>query len=256
MRVPDQCLLDLRERGYLVFEGFLDADELAAAREAIWLHFPRPEEYFADPAAHAWLGTSQFAGIIGGPWRSWDLNRLTFHPDLLDLAERGELNKPGAIERIAIESYSEIVRWLGDDDSTTRKMITDILKMEEEHAEDLKSLLTPAEYDSVKRTTFKKAISEHQLVQAKLADMAVGIDAAALLVYRAAWQHDATEQSISREAAIAKLYSTEPPSTSLIRQCRFLAALASLGVRRWSACFGTPGHFEFSTEPAKFSSSL
>jgi len=62
---------------------------------------------------------------------------------------------------------------------------------------------------SVERTTFKKAISEHQLVQAKLADMAVGIDAAALLVYRAARQHDATEQSISREAAIAKLYSTE-----------------------------------------------
>jgi bacterioferritin len=44
-------------------------------------------------------------------------------------------------ERIAIESYSEIVRWLGDDDSTTRKMIADILKVEEEHAEDLKSLL-------------------------------------------------------------------------------------------------------------------
>ena len=44
-------------------------------------------------------------------------------------------------ERIAIESYSEIARWLGSDDSTTRKMIEDILKMEEEHAEDLKSLL-------------------------------------------------------------------------------------------------------------------
>lgn len=44
-------------------------------------------------------------------------------------------------ERIAIESYSEIVRWLGTDDPTTRKMIEDILKMEEEHAEDLKSLL-------------------------------------------------------------------------------------------------------------------
>jgi len=44
-------------------------------------------------------------------------------------------------ERIAIESYAEIVRWLGHDDSTTRKMIEDILKQEEEHAEDLKSLL-------------------------------------------------------------------------------------------------------------------
>src|ERR1700720_3182992 len=44
-------------------------------------------------------------------------------------------------ERIAIESYSEIVRWLGTDDPTTRRMIEEILKMEEEHAEDLKSLL-------------------------------------------------------------------------------------------------------------------
>jgi bacterioferritin len=44
-------------------------------------------------------------------------------------------------ERIAIESYSAIVRWLGNDDSTTRKIIEDILMVEEEHAEDLKSLL-------------------------------------------------------------------------------------------------------------------
>jgi len=62
---------------------------------------------------------------------------------------------------------------------------------------------------SVSRTAFRKSLSEHQLIQAKLADMAVGVDAAALLVYRAAWQHDVTDQSISREAAIAKLYSTE-----------------------------------------------
>jgi hypothetical protein len=88
MRVPDTCVADLRERGYLVFEGFLGADELAAAQEALWLHYPRPEEYFADPAAHAWLATSQWDGLVMGPWRSWDLNRLAFHPDLLDLAER------------------------------------------------------------------------------------------------------------------------------------------------------------------------
>ena len=88
MRVPDRCVADLRERGYLIFEGFLEADKLAAAQEALWLHYPRPEEYFADPAAHAWLATSQWAGEIRGPWRSWDLNRLVFHLDLLDLAER------------------------------------------------------------------------------------------------------------------------------------------------------------------------
>ena len=88
MRVPDQCLSDLREQGYFVFEGFLGAGELAAAQQALWLHFPRPDDYFVDPASHAWLARSQFAGIVAGPWRSWDLNRLAFHPDLLDLAER------------------------------------------------------------------------------------------------------------------------------------------------------------------------
>jgi len=44
-------------------------------------------------------------------------------------------------ERVAIETYSEIVRWLGDDDPTTRRIIEDILKMEEEHADDLANLL-------------------------------------------------------------------------------------------------------------------
>jgi bacterioferritin len=45
-------------------------------------------------------------------------------------------------ERIAIETYSEIVRWLENDDPTTRRMIEDILKMEEEHADDLANLLS------------------------------------------------------------------------------------------------------------------
>ncbi len=44
-------------------------------------------------------------------------------------------------ERIAIESYTEIVRWLDNDDVTTRKQMEEILKTEEEHADDLKSLL-------------------------------------------------------------------------------------------------------------------
>ena len=62
---------------------------------------------------------------------------------------------------------------------------------------------------SLHRTAFSKPIAEHQLIQSKLANMAVGIDASALLVYRAAWQHDQNAGEISREAAIAKYYSTE-----------------------------------------------
>ncbi|NVB78550.1 MAG: bacterioferritin [Kofleriaceae bacterium] len=44
-------------------------------------------------------------------------------------------------ERIAISTYSEIVRWLGNDDVTTRRMIEEILAVEEEHADDLANIL-------------------------------------------------------------------------------------------------------------------
>src|SRR5579884_2938894 len=44
-------------------------------------------------------------------------------------------------ERVAIASYQEIVRWLGDGDPTTQQMIKSILAVEEEHAEDLVTLL-------------------------------------------------------------------------------------------------------------------
>ena len=44
-------------------------------------------------------------------------------------------------ERIAIESYGEIVRFLGDRDITTRRLMEEILAVEEEHADDMKNLL-------------------------------------------------------------------------------------------------------------------
>ena len=44
-------------------------------------------------------------------------------------------------ERVAIESYSEIIRFLGDKDPTTRRMMEEILANEEEHAEDMQTLI-------------------------------------------------------------------------------------------------------------------
>jgi bacterioferritin len=44
-------------------------------------------------------------------------------------------------ERVAIASYGEIVRWLGDDDTTTRRLMETILAVEEEHADDLLTFL-------------------------------------------------------------------------------------------------------------------
>jgi bacterioferritin len=45
-------------------------------------------------------------------------------------------------ERVAIDSYGEMIRYVGDDDPTTRRMLEGILAMEEEHAQDLADLLT------------------------------------------------------------------------------------------------------------------
>ena len=54
-----------------------------------------------------------------------------------------------------------------------------------------------------------QALAELQMVQGHLADMALKIDAAALLVYRAAWAKDNGAARVTREAAMAKLYATE-----------------------------------------------
>ena len=53
-----------------------------------------------------------------------------------------------------------------------------------------------------------EALSALRMVQGHLADMALKLDAAALLVYRAAWTKDQGATRISREAAMAKLYAT------------------------------------------------
>ena len=52
-------------------------------------------------------------------------------------------------------------------------------------------------------------LAELQMVQGHIADMALDIDAAALLVYRAAWTKDMGAARVSREAAMAKLHATE-----------------------------------------------
>jgi phytanoyl-CoA dioxygenase PhyH len=88
MRVPDATLDEVREHGFSLLEGFLGPDELSAAQDALWKHFPRPEDYFDDPARFARFAGSQFAGVEEFPYRSWDLNRLAVHPDLVDAAER------------------------------------------------------------------------------------------------------------------------------------------------------------------------
>ena len=56
--------------------------------------------------------------------------------DLIDM-----IREDLVAERIAIDSYGEMIRYLGTDDPTTRRMLEGILAMEEEHADDLVSMM-------------------------------------------------------------------------------------------------------------------
>lgn len=59
------------------------------------------------------------------------------------------------------------------------------------------------------RELFGAPMADMPLVQAHIADMAVDIDASALLIYRAAWTKDVLKTRVTREAAMAKMYATE-----------------------------------------------
>jgi acyl-CoA dehydrogenase len=59
------------------------------------------------------------------------------------------------------------------------------------------------------RRQFGSALADFQLTQAALAEMATDLDAARLLVYRAAWAKDAGAPRVTRESAMAKLFATE-----------------------------------------------
>ncbi|MEQ9675292.1 MAG: acyl-CoA dehydrogenase family protein [Roseovarius indicus] len=60
-------------------------------------------------------------------------------------------------------------------------------------------------------------LSDLQMVQGHIADMALDVDASALLVYRAAWTKDSGAPRVSREAAMAKLFSTEQAQSVIDR---------------------------------------
>jgi acyl-CoA dehydrogenase len=59
------------------------------------------------------------------------------------------------------------------------------------------------------RKMFGGRLADLQMTQAKLADMATGIEAAALLTYRSAWVKDTKQTRVTREAAMAKMHATE-----------------------------------------------
>lgn len=69
--------------------------------------------------------------------------------------------------------------------------------------------LDEATKHALARKMFGATLSELPLAQAGLAEMALDIDAAALLIYRSAWTKDTQKRRVTREAAMAKLFATD-----------------------------------------------
>jgi acyl-CoA dehydrogenase len=77
--------------------------------------------------------------------------------------------------------------------------------------------MAQAAYDATisfarERTVSGQALSEYQATQFKLADMAVSLEAARLLCYKAAWLKDSGQENVIKEASYAKLFATEAAS--------------------------------------------
>jgi bacterioferritin len=99
-------------------------------------------QHATEEAQHAdWVAT-RIVQLNGEPNFNPEGLATRSHAEYAEGSDLPSMIKEDLIaERIAIQTYSEIARWLGTDDPTSRKLIEDILKVEEEHAEDMKTLL-------------------------------------------------------------------------------------------------------------------
>jgi acyl-CoA dehydrogenase len=75
------------------------------------------------------------------------------------------------------------------------------------------------------RSIFGAPLADLQLTQAALAEMALAVDTAALLVYRAAWTKDQGAARVTREAAMAKLHATEAAQGVIDRAVQIFGGL-------------------------------
>ena len=124
------CVLRYR-RHYFMASG-LDAD--AVAEE--FLAHSNEEQGHADQIA------ARIVQLNGEP--EFDPDGLTkrSHAEYAEGKNLVDMIKEDLVaERIAIDSYREMIEYVGDRDTTTKRMLEGILAVEEEHAEDLQSLL-------------------------------------------------------------------------------------------------------------------
>ncbi len=99
-------------------------------------------EHAREEQSHADLVAERITQLGGEP---------NFNPDGMTSRSHSEYSEGKTLldmvredlvaERVAVESYNEIIRYLGSDDPTTRRMLEKIMAKEEEHADDMKKIL-------------------------------------------------------------------------------------------------------------------
>jgi bacterioferritin len=99
-------------------------------------------EHAIEEMSHADLIAKRIIELRGEPNFSPDGLAARSHAEYVEGDSlKGMIEEDLVAERIAIESYREMIAYLGDQDPTTHRMLEEILASEEEHAEDLSSLL-------------------------------------------------------------------------------------------------------------------
>jgi bacterioferritin len=100
-------------------------------------------EHAAEEQSHADAIAERIAQLGGAPNLNPEGLASRSHSQYVEGSSLTDMIKEDLIaERIAIEIYGEIVRYLGDKDPTTRRLMEEILAKEEEHADDMSNLLS------------------------------------------------------------------------------------------------------------------
>ena len=124
------CVLRYR-RHYFMASG-INAESVAAE----FLQHANEEQGHADSIAH------RIVQLKGEPDFNPDGLLMRSHAEYVEGTSLTDMIKEDLVaERIAIDSYREMINYFGNDDSTSRRLMEEILAVEEEHADDLVNLL-------------------------------------------------------------------------------------------------------------------
>jgi bacterioferritin len=130
------CVLRYK-RHYFMAQG-IHADPIAAE----FLQHANEEQGHADQLA------GRITQLGGSPNFNPEGLLMRSHSEYVEGTTLVEMIREDLVaERVAIDSYTEMIRFIGDDDITTRRVLESILAVEEEHAEDLSSFLSDMDKD-------------------------------------------------------------------------------------------------------------